>query len=244
MSDDGIFDDDDVVEKTTLSNQQNQSQTQPDVKNLISDIFGDSDDEEEQKTRELPAKPANYDDDDDNMFADSDDEEGAKFTGRLQKKSTTKVSAPSKPAGDSLLDSDDEDVRKAVQLAKKRKHEDKTKKRLKKKTHMLEPSSKKSRPSTSTSSVSPSKKSALDTPDADGGVSSGDEYDSGEDAPETAEDRAFIDKDDDHADLLDEYNADNQRFDDERPGMWCLECSLSAKNVKSFVFVSVDSTDF
>jgi len=45
---------------------------------------------------------------------------------------------------------------------------------------------------------------------------SGDEYDSGDDVVRTREDDAFIDNDDDLADVMDEYN-DDQKFDDERP---------------------------
>ncbi len=151
MSDDGIFDDEDVPQVGgENSREQSQSQTQPDVKNLISDIFGDSDDEEEIKeVKKLPVKPANYlDDDEDNIFADSDEDE-SNFKGRLQKKSTApKPVAVSKSRmdDDNLLDSDDEEVTKAVQLAKKRKLAEKMhkeNKKLKKKTHMLEPSSKK-----------------------------------------------------------------------------------------------------
>ena len=46
---------------------------------------------------------------------------------------------------------------------------------------------------------------------------SGDEYDSEVDVKRTADDDAFIDKEDDNADLLAEYEEDPQHFDDERP---------------------------
>lgn len=46
---------------------------------------------------------------------------------------------------------------------------------------------------------------------------SGDEYDSGEEVVRTREDDAFIDGDDDLADVLGEYEQEDQRFDDERP---------------------------
>ncbi|RLN60545.1 hypothetical protein BBJ29_007162 [Phytophthora kernoviae] len=44
-----------------------------------------------------------------------------------------------------------------------------------------------------------------------------DEYDSGEEAMATKEDDDFIDGDDDLADVLGEYDQDQQQFDDERP---------------------------
>ncbi|KAG7389078.1 hypothetical protein PHYPSEUDO_011347 [Phytophthora pseudosyringae] len=45
----------------------------------------------------------------------------------------------------------------------------------------------------------------------------GDEYDSGEEAAVTKEDDDFIDRDDDLADVLGEYDDERQQFDDERP---------------------------
>ncbi len=201
MSDDGIFDDVVVEEKAPSSRSQNETQTQPDVKNLISDIFGDSDDEDEQQqTRQLPVKPANYaDDEDDNIFADSDEDDTKLKGGRLQKKTTvTKSITPASRSqldNPDLLDSDDEDeLAKAVQLAKKRKHEEKQKK-LKKKSHMLEPSNKKSKSSSSPKPPKEPRAEGAEGPE----VSSGDEYDSGEEVVEDADDRNFIDKDDDHA---------------------------------------------
>ncbi|KAE8891970.1 hypothetical protein PF005_g11873 [Phytophthora fragariae] len=44
-----------------------------------------------------------------------------------------------------------------------------------------------------------------------------DEYDSGEEAVATKDDDDFIDRDDDLADVLGEYDDDRQQFDDERP---------------------------
>ncbi|KAG7399694.1 hypothetical protein PHYBOEH_008201 [Phytophthora boehmeriae] len=44
-----------------------------------------------------------------------------------------------------------------------------------------------------------------------------DEYDSGDEAVATKEDDDFIDRDDDLADVLGEYDQDRQQFDDERP---------------------------
>ena len=44
-----------------------------------------------------------------------------------------------------------------------------------------------------------------------------DEYDSGEEAAPTKEDDDFIDREDDLADVLGEYEQEKQQFDDERP---------------------------
>ena len=46
---------------------------------------------------------------------------------------------------------------------------------------------------------------------------SGDEYDSGEEVRRTADDDDFIDRNDDQADILAEYEAEGQNFDDDRP---------------------------
>lgn len=49
------------------------------------------------------------------------------------------------------------------------------------------------------------------------GGDSGDEYDSGEEISRSKDDDDFIDKEDDLADVLGEYDEDQQNFDDERP---------------------------
>ena len=46
---------------------------------------------------------------------------------------------------------------------------------------------------------------------------SGDEYDSGSEVEATEDDRRFIDTNDEFADLVREYEEDDQDFDDERP---------------------------
>ncbi|GLE02372.1 hypothetical protein PINS_up011210 [Pythium insidiosum] len=46
---------------------------------------------------------------------------------------------------------------------------------------------------------------------------SGDEYDSGDEVVRTREDDEFIDQEDDLADVLGEYDQEDQKFDDERP---------------------------
>ena len=51
----------------------------------------------------------------------------------------------------------------------------------------------------------------------DPNVDSGDEYDSGEEVQRTAADDDFIDRNDDQADILAEYDAEEQNFHDDRP---------------------------
>ncbi|GAB9474595.1 hypothetical protein Gpo141_00011715 [Globisporangium polare] len=91
---------------------------------------------------------------------------------------------------------------------------------VKPKARAAPPPTKRSKPSSSSSSSSRSK------PDKSRGGSSkkkevrrgsGDEYDSGDEVVGTKEDEDFIDGEDDLADVLGEYDDDNQRFDDERP---------------------------
>mmetsp|Transcript_14577 Transcript_14577/g.24155 ORF Transcript_14577/g.24155 Transcript_14577/m.24155 type:complete len:623 (+) Transcript_14577:75-1943(+) len=170
-----------------------QAPTQTQTSDLMKDIFDDSDDD-----ADLPnAKPSGSkaEDSDDDLFADSDDE----GTGSKPKKSAL--------TGDLLQDSDDEDVlprNRIVQRTKKGKGQSslRTKKIGKKR---------KSR--TASSSV---RFSDNGDKEDDGDANSGDEYDSGEDVQATKEDRDFIDDDDEHADLVREYDEDNTDFNDER----------------------------
>lgn len=220
MSDtDDIFgkDDSDVEAKAPAA--VSEKVNEPAKSALLSDIFGDSDEEDAPQVRQLPRKPADYEEDD-NLLADSDEEE-SNNRGRLQKNSSSK---PSRPADDNLIDSDDEDVLKAVQMAKKRKHSEKERKdkkdKKKKKKKMILPMSRNSqRPG--------------EDEEQQKEVSSGDEYDSGEEAVENEDDRRFIAKDDEFADLVKEYDEDNQHFDDERPSDDEEGYSSSKKHKKS-----------
>lgn len=175
------------------------SHTQKDVKNLISDIFGDSDDDqpvEKQKNETTESKKK--EDDDDDIFADSDDDDNNNDYFN-QKKDEPKSD------DDNLFDSDDDIATK--KLNKKRKIKE-LRDKNRKKSSLSKKIKKKSRKNEETNTK---------TSKNDKNVDSGDEYDSGEEIVLTKEDHDFIDGDDEHADLVKEYEEDNQVFADERP---------------------------
>lgn len=171
-----------------------QTQTQPQAKQLMTDIFGDSDEEDNnkvpQKSTTTAAPAAKFDDSDDDIFAGSDDD---------NKKGDAKSGKPSF-AEDNLLDSDEEEVRPKKGAIRR--------KRPKGPVEKAKPSRLKKRKTAPSSSR---------RGDGDNSGNSGNEYDSGEEVRETKDDRNFIDNDDEFADIVKEYDEDNQDFNDEAP---------------------------
>lgn len=172
-----------------------------DKENLIADIFGDSDDDFQpapaaaSSSAAQPPPPAGYlDSDDGSIFGDSDDDKPKPAANKPSKLKRNSVKFSSS-TGDNLLDSDDEQPGR-IQFDKRKRKSDskKSKQRISKKAKA------------SASSGQPQ----LEKED-------GDEYDSGEEAVRTRDDDDFIDEDDEHADLVKEYDEDNQDFADERP---------------------------
>lgn len=191
----------------------------------ISDIFGDSDDDDDvPQPTQKPTSSTSKDYTD--VFGDSDeDDEPAQPVSRRQNKEVQKEvneifgdsdedddvdvgtsKAKGSKLADNIIDSDDDDAYQNLPSAK-----DSKKKRKAKEVKIGKKGGKLKRSKTSNPESSSSKGKEKD-------VSSGDEYDSGDDLQATNEDRNFIDADgDDHADLLKEYDEDNQDFYDERP---------------------------
>jgi hypothetical protein len=159
------------------------------------EIFADSDDEDNNKAPTTASKPsaATALAEVDNLF-DSDEEDNEPSTVKKAPVNT-----------DALFDSDDDDNRssspiKSKKLGKrKRKEKGKDKQITKKKNQRLQSGSKQSNEK------------------SNGEKDSSDEYDSGDDVMASKEDLEFIDNYDDHADLVKEYDEENQIFDDERP---------------------------
>lgn len=201
------------------------SQTQQELKNLVTDIFGDSDEEKDVPT----SKPKSTTDYEVNIFGDSDDEEEQPKTakkkeiedifGDSDEEAEQPVRTVSKAKDtDNLVDSDEEN--ESYQRQPSRKKEGKGKKRKLKGSKKI-----------------PKRKKSVDREAVrrdDGERESGDEYDSGEEAPVTAADQDFIDKDDDeNADLMKEYEEDNQDFGDERPDDYGSSNYKSSKSSSS-----------
>lgn len=196
---------------------QEASQTQQEVKTLLTDIFGDSDEENDVQPTKVKATDKTYEA---NIFGDSDDDDDdappppqqqqqppqegrKKEIDDLFGDDSEEEDQPAKPSSyekDDLVDSDEEDVQQLTKKSKKKKE--------------------KKRKLGQTKKISKRKKVTEDVrrSNLDGEKESGDEYDSGGEVEATAEDQDFIDKDgDEHAELLKEYEEDNQDFDDERP---------------------------
>lgn len=181
---------------------------------LITDIFGDDDDDDFSPSS-LPAAPPKIveNDDIDEMFKDSDDDEPAKAkqtSGKLRKSSTA--------IERDLLDSDEERPKQKApkdlgkKKIKKRKLEDDRSEEKGKDGIHKKKLLKKNRDKEEKSGDSSAKKT--DKSDNDP-YASGNEYESGEEVPETEADRAFIDGEDEHDELMKEYAEDNQTFQDE-----------------------------
>ena len=170
-----------------------QSQTQPQAKQLLDDIFGDSDDEKNVTVASKPAPTAKSSapavDSDDDIFAGSDKDEDNKVSDNKMAQKMPSL------ADDNLLDSDDDDV---VQPKKG--------------------FTRKKRPKGPVTKIGKLKKrkTSVDIERSRGG-NSGDEYDSGEDLGATKEDMNFLAEDDDFADIVKEYDEDNTDFNDDRP---------------------------
>jgi hypothetical protein len=160
------------------------SQTQPDVSGLISEIFGnDSDDEEDIAPKSRLATLDELEDSDD------DDDGDMRSRSRLSKSSQQTKMAKSKKV--------------------KRKKGDGE--RIKKKSRKAEQDTRTSTRKRVRTGEKDQLKIASNLED------DGDEYDSGEEIVRTAEDDHFIAEEDDQRDIADEYYAEEQNFDDERP---------------------------
>ena len=174
-----------------------QTQTQPQAKQLMTDIFGSDDEDDNNDVQTKPSVPSaasRFDDSDDDIFAGSDDED-KKGPAANKSKSVPKPSLED----ENLMDSDDENI--VVQpkggIRKKR-------------GKAPAPKAKEGR------LIKKRKVSAGAVRQRESG-DSGNEYDSGEDVQETRDDRNFIDGDDDFADIVKEYDEDNTEFNDEAP---------------------------
>ena len=205
----------DEVGETQGSSQQ---ATQPIVKGFITDIFGEDSDDEDRPAVASKPSAMNANDDDDGIFADSDDEAAPSLhktsrlkKGGLQQKSSSS-SSKTKQVDDLFGDDDDddeEDISRAKEAAVQR-------------SQAIAKKNKRSSSDRSARDEKKLKKRRFDPAAAGDGTTeaaheSGDEYDSGEDVQKTAEDENFIDADDDLDDIRGEYDAEEQHFDDERP---------------------------
>ena len=195
---------------------------------IYNDIFGDSDDDDvapPTQTSTAGSQPISTlpDMDEDDIFASSDEEddkdlEFAKFS-RLSKKK----SSPAKRS------SDDDDANISSSSKKKEKKEKKNKKDKKEKKKKRDrgdddddndeggsSSSRKKRKSSSKEKKIKSKSSSDNN--NTNPLDSGDEYASEPEVEKTAEDDLFIDKDEDeNKDLVKDYDAQTQSFNDEKP---------------------------
>lgn len=171
----------------------------------IADIFGEDSDDDN-----IPVRKATHAQDDDAIFGDSDDDDvPVRGTNRLRKGNQSKATASR--MRDTLDDNDDDiDDDELAEFGIRKTHKEKRIGKQKKKSKLRSADGGRERPS----------KRQRSTEDGDdyNGAGSGDEYDSGDDLVRTADDDNFIDDDDDLGDIVGEYDAEEQNFDDDRPG--------------------------
>lgn len=201
------------------------------VKALYADIFGgDSDDDDDDdakidntvsnrltETTKVITSSNNtrkIRDDDDDLFADSDDDNnatGGKVGDHEDEDDIFKPSSSSKAIvinEDNLYDSDDEGEENTTSIFQ-------SSIRMKRpKGRMSQSKGKDKNKDKKIAKKRKLNKSSKPNDDSDND-DSGDAYDSGEEVKETAEDRNFIDEDDDFADVVKEYDEDNTDFRDD-----------------------------
>jgi transcription factor SPN1 len=208
------------------------------MENLEEEIFGaDSDQDEPEKFSsavqdnddlglfdDAPSSSAaannssSFRDDNDDLFFDSDDENAAAASRKNKLKKGNGGVKPKTVDDENLMDSDDDDFRahqqkKEKDLPRKVGKEGKIKKRKHSERERDERREKKRSKMAGNREKGGGEDPSGEKPD----VSSGDEYDSGEEVVENEEDRNFIDEEDDLKDVRNEYEEDDQHFDDERP---------------------------
>lgn len=199
------------------------TQTQPEVNKLISDIFGESDDDEEINAQpRLESNNAgniniNPPIDDDDLFSSDDDDIV------VSKNNSNSSSSNKKVFDDAAIfgsDDDGEDASPQPKRLRLEKGKPKSSKQSENKKNEGKLSSKKlankSEPTKKREAEVSSKKSEANSTEVFGSDSE-DSYDSGGEGVRTAADDNFIDQEDENADLVAEYNQDVQHFDDERP---------------------------
>ena len=186
------------------------SQTQPELIDAITDLFGDSDSDDD----DLPIKSSSVTTTTlgrDNLY-DSDNETEEKNESatrkKIQQKQPSSLNIPKHLDEDDLFQSDEEDDER---LNKKKRS------RLQKNDSSSSQSSKKAKLNKKERNPSKEKKRSGSRGADDAGAGSSDEYDSETDVKKTREDEEFIDANDDDAELLREYDNENQEFRDDRP---------------------------
>lgn len=189
------------------------SQTQPQLQQYLTNIFGSDDSDDDHKDDSSTKRPQAKNADEESLFGDSDDDEVATKRSRLVKSGARKVNkrnASTLGNYDPNASESEDDIDGASRQPKSTTKPIK----LKKRKHSEEPkstqkSSNKKIPKRTSKSGNLSNSAGTITGNVDGG----DEYDSGEEVQRTKEDDDFIDRKDDNADLMEEYNED-QVFDD------------------------------
>jgi transcription factor SPN1 len=188
------------------------SQTQPELINAITDLFGDSDSDDDDlpiKSSSALTTPSSARD---NLY-DSDNEIKEPATKKkFQQKAPTSLNISKHLDEDDLFQSDEEE--EDLQAKKKKRS------RLQKSDSSSSQSNKKAKVNKKERKLLKDQKKSggrgADDAGAAGGESS-DEYDSETDVKKTKEDDEFIDADEDDAELLREYDNENQEFRDDRP---------------------------
>eukprot|EP00638_Chattonella_subsalsa_P002030 CAMPEP_0117751918 /NCGR_PEP_ID=MMETSP0947-20121206/11272_1 /TAXON_ID=44440 /ORGANISM="Chattonella subsalsa, Strain CCMP2191" /LENGTH=504 /DNA_ID=CAMNT_0005570413 /DNA_START=56 /DNA_END=1570 /DNA_ORIENTATION=- len=189
----------------------------------LKDIFGEDSDSDDSDPDDSFMKSSSTNKEGgglDNLFTSSDEDsdaeaEPANGRSRLQKgKKTDAAKSKAKPKAKDK----ESNVKKKVPKKKKKKkltpEEKADKRRRKERQKRLKALKRKER----SDDMIPKKKKKIGEEEGDAAAGSGDEYDSGDEVKKTKADEMFIDSDDENAELLDEYEKENQqKFKDVRP---------------------------
>lgn len=183
------------------------SQTQPELIDAITDLFGDSDSDDNDdlpQQRKTTATVSTAGEGLKENLYDSDNEENETIPKKLQLNKGLKISKPIDE--DNLFQSDEDDDLQQQQQQKKRS-------RLQKTDSTNSQTKKRAKSQNTEKKMKKKQKTSEENKQAE----SSDEYDSETDVKKTKEDDEFIDADDDDDELLKEYANDNQDFRDDRP---------------------------
>lgn len=200
------------IKKTEMSDSEREAQAPAGaVETLLTDIFGDSDDDNDNIKVQSSSMAGG-----DDLLDDSDDEDftASKRNSRLKKGGSNTTAGA---AADSDSASDYGDFEKQRKVRKISKKDSKKKRKLEKKSAKEGRTKDKERGRTKRSKSEPTDKNKAASGEGDG-HESGDSYDSGGEGEMNDDDRNFIaGGDDEYADIMREYDQDNADFDDERP---------------------------
>jgi transcription factor SPN1 len=208
------------------------SQTQQEMNTLLTDIFGGDSDSDADIN--INRKKDVVKDIGDDIFDDSDNELApSSKRDRLKKGPSTVAKTTSNAVYDDDSDFESHGKKENPTILRKISKKDRKKKLEKNRKNKRQDDADHIRRSKRAKHSGAAGTDNVLSGEGDGHVSSGGEYDSGEELPVTAEDINFIADDDENADIMREYDEDNQDFDDDEPGEYAAGAKKKKKSSSS-----------